>query len=46
MDGIYIGLGGNGEKQVLRLGRSNRHGLIAGATGTGGRATARGRGSV
>ena len=32
---IYLGLGLNGERQVLRLGRANRHGLIAGATGTG-----------
>lgn len=35
MDDIYLGLGSNGERQVLRLGRANRHGLIAGATGTG-----------
>ncbi|WP_432201401.1 helicase HerA-like domain-containing protein [Erythrobacter sp. W53] len=35
MDDIFIGLGGNGEKQYLRLGQANRHGLIAGATGTG-----------
>ncbi|MDE8650775.1 helicase HerA-like domain-containing protein [Novosphingobium album (ex Liu et al. 2023)] len=35
MDEIYLGLGGNGERQVLRLGRANRHGLVAGATGTG-----------
>ncbi|MFC0590072.1 helicase HerA-like domain-containing protein [Novosphingobium aquiterrae] len=35
MDDIYIGLAGNGEKQVLKLGKANRHGLIAGATGTG-----------
>ncbi|HKX78887.1 MAG TPA: helicase HerA-like domain-containing protein [Novosphingobium sp.] len=35
MSEILIGLGGNGEPQVLRLGRANRHGLIAGATGTG-----------
>ena len=35
MDDIYLGLGGNGERQVLHLGRANRHGLIAGATGTG-----------
>ena len=35
MDEIFIGQGGNGERQVLRLGRANRHGLIAGATGTG-----------
>ncbi|MFM5953608.1 MAG: helicase HerA-like domain-containing protein [Novosphingobium sp.] len=35
MQDIYIGLGENGERQVLHLGRANRHGLIAGATGTG-----------
>jgi len=35
MDDIFLGLGANGEKQMLRLGRANRHGLIAGATGTG-----------
>ena len=35
MDDIFIGLAANGEKQTLRLGRANRHGLIAGATGTG-----------
>ncbi|MES2300744.1 MAG: helicase HerA-like domain-containing protein [Pseudomonadota bacterium] len=35
MDDIYLGLASNGERQVLRLGRANRHGLIAGATGTG-----------
>ena len=35
MDDIYLGLGANGERQVLRLGRANRHGLVAGATGTG-----------
>src|SRR5690606_4361033 len=35
MDDIYLGLGANGERQVLRLSRANRHGLIAGATGTG-----------
>jgi uncharacterized protein len=35
MDRIYIGLGANGERQELLLGRANRHGLIAGATGTG-----------
>ena len=36
-DGIFIGGGGNGytEAQVLRLDYANRHGLIAGATGTG-----------
>jgi DNA helicase HerA-like ATPase len=32
---IYLGLGADGSRQVLLLGRSNRHGLIAGATGTG-----------
>ncbi|MFN7159254.1 MAG: helicase HerA-like domain-containing protein, partial [Erythrobacter cryptus] len=32
---IYLGLGGNGERQMLSLARANRHGLIAGATGTG-----------
>ena len=35
MGEIFLGLGANGERQVLRLGRANRHGLIAGATGTG-----------
>jgi len=35
MDDIYIGLGSNGERQTLRLDRANRHGLVAGATGTG-----------
>ncbi len=34
-NGILIGLGGNGEPQRLILRRANRHGLIAGATGTG-----------
>jgi len=33
-EGVPIGLGG-GASQVLRFGRANRHGLIAGATGTG-----------
>ena len=33
-DGIFIGTGG-GERQLLNLRRANRHGLIAGATGTG-----------
>ncbi|KQM65557.1 ATP-binding protein [Sphingomonas sp. Leaf17] len=33
-DGIYIGTGGN-TPQTLELRRANRHGLIAGATGTG-----------
>src|SRR3546814_14082836 len=32
--GIFIGQGG-GTPQVLNLKRANRHGLIAGATGTG-----------
>lgn len=35
MGSIFLGLGGNGENQSLDLGRANRHGLIAGATGTG-----------
>ncbi|MDD3798550.1 MAG: DUF853 family protein [Novosphingobium sp.] len=35
MGEIFLGLGANGERQVLNLGRANRHGLIAGATGTG-----------
>ena len=35
MAAIFIGLGANGEKQWLELSRANRHGLIAGATGTG-----------
>ncbi len=35
MTAIFIGLGANGEKQWLELSRANRHGLIAGATGTG-----------
>ena len=35
MSEIFLGLGGNGENQHLRLGQANRHGLIAGATGTG-----------
>ena len=33
-DGIFLGAA-NGEPQILNLRRSNRHGLIAGATGTG-----------
>ena len=33
-DGIFIGTGG-GAPQMLNLKRANRHGLIAGATGTG-----------
>ncbi|MXO91612.1 helicase HerA-like domain-containing protein [Pontixanthobacter aquaemixtae] len=35
MGTIFLGLGANGEQQTLDLGRANRHGLIAGATGTG-----------
>jgi DNA helicase HerA-like ATPase len=35
MSDIYVGLGANNERQVLRLGKANRHGLVAGATGTG-----------
>jgi DNA helicase HerA-like ATPase len=35
MGDIFVGLGANGERQVLKLGKANRHGLVAGATGTG-----------
>ena len=35
MGTIFLGLAENGENQSLDLGRANRHGLIAGATGTG-----------
>ncbi|MEO6152403.1 MAG: helicase HerA-like domain-containing protein [Croceibacterium sp.] len=35
MASIFIGLADNGEREVLELSRANRHGLIAGATGTG-----------
>ncbi|QDM40924.1 helicase HerA-like domain-containing protein [Altererythrobacter sp. TH136] len=35
MGQIFLGLADNGERQVLELSRANRHGLIAGATGTG-----------
>ena len=35
MGEIFLGLGANGERQVLQLSRANRHGLVAGATGTG-----------
>jgi len=35
MSEIYLGLGANDERQVLRFDKANRHGLIAGATGTG-----------
>ena len=34
-DGIFIGMGGGGERQAIDQRRANRHGLIAGATGTG-----------
>jgi uncharacterized protein len=34
-DGIFIGASAGGQKQSLVLKRANRHGLIAGATGTG-----------
>ncbi len=36
-NGIFVGGGGAayGDKQYLRLGYANRHGLVAGATGTG-----------
>ena len=33
-EGVFIGLGG-GKPQILNFRRANRHGLIAGATGTG-----------
>lgn len=39
--GIFLGKGG-GEKQYLNLSRANRHGLIAGATGTGKTVTVQG----
>ena len=32
---IFVGLSGAGQRQLLQLSRANRHGLIAGATGTG-----------
>ncbi|MEE4539693.1 MAG: helicase HerA-like domain-containing protein [Erythrobacter sp.] len=35
MDDIFLGLGSDGSRQTLALGRANRHGLVAGATGTG-----------
>jgi DNA helicase HerA-like ATPase len=35
MDDIFIGLGDDKQPQRLRLRRANRHGLIAGSTGTG-----------
>lgn len=34
-NGIYLGRASDGEQQYLNLKRANRHGLIAGATGTG-----------
>jgi len=34
-EGIFIGASAGGARQVLDLRRANRHGLIAGATGTG-----------
>ena len=34
-DGIYVGTAANGTRQAINLKRANRHGLIAGATGTG-----------
>ncbi len=34
-DGLFIGSTAKGERQVVNLKRANRHGLIAGATGTG-----------
>ena len=35
MGDIFLGKAANGEAQSLELSRANRHGLIAGATGTG-----------
>ncbi len=35
MSDIFLGLAHNGERQSLELGLANRHGMIAGATGTG-----------
>ena len=35
MGEIFLGLAATGERQALNLSRANRHGLIAGATGTG-----------
>jgi uncharacterized protein len=34
-EGIYIGTAADGTRQSINLKRANRHGLIAGATGTG-----------
>jgi len=42
MSEIFLGLASNGEKQYLDLSRANRHGLIAGATGTGKTVTSQG----
>ncbi|MBC2778533.1 helicase HerA-like domain-containing protein [Parasphingopyxis marina] len=39
--GVFLGLGG-GAQQYLNLARANRHGLIAGATGTGKTVTVQG----
>ncbi|MES2493531.1 MAG: helicase HerA-like domain-containing protein [Pseudomonadota bacterium] len=35
MDPIFLGLSADGQRQTLQLSRANRHGLVAGATGTG-----------
>lgn len=35
MDNIFLGLAADGTRQELRLDMANRHGLVAGATGTG-----------
>lgn len=35
MSEIFLGLGADNKKQELRFDKANRHGLIAGATGTG-----------
>lgn len=42
MDDVFIGSSVDGERQVLPLSRANRHGLIAGATGTGKTVTVQG----
>jgi hypothetical protein len=34
-DGLFIGTAAGGARQVINWKRANRHGLIAGATGTG-----------
>ena len=41
-EGIFIGATADGEPQALDLKRANRHGLIAGATGTGKTVTVQG----